>query len=113
MGAVNETSTIRMPPASDGPREIRSDSPDCALLSSRGRYTSFSFGDDTIRFMTSPRLVRYDAVKRWDNGYIEVDALYQDRMEEEYIDLVPILKNLYIDPESFLKRIKRVEIRYD
>ena len=31
---------------------------------------------------------------------------------EEYIDLLPILKNLYINPETFLKPIKTVKIDY-
>lgn len=99
--------------ADERPLDNRAMDPDCALLSNRGRYTSFSFGGETIRFLTSPRLVRYETVKKWDNGYIEVDAIYGDRKEEEYIDLVPILKNLYIDPESFLKGVKRVEVVHD
>ena len=78
-----------------------------------GRYTSFSFGGETIRFLTSPQLVRYETVKKCNNGYIEVDAIYGDRKEEGYIDFVPILKNLYIDPESFLKGVKRVEVVHD
>ena len=31
---------------------------------------------------------------------------------EDYIDLVPILENLYMDPDEFLKPIKGVEIQY-
>ena len=31
--------------------------------------------------------------------------------EEEYIDLIPILENLYISPEEFLKEIKEVKIK--
>ena len=83
---------------------------DHAVLSSNGRYTSFSYGDDVIRFMTSPRLDRYIKVNKWDNGYLEVVASYNGKEEEEYIDFVPILKNLYIEPESFLKPIKDVEV---
>ena len=83
-----------------------------AVLSSKGNYTSFSYGDDVIRFMTSPRLDRYVKVNKWDNGYLEVVASYNGKEEEEYIDLVPILKNLYIEPESFLKPIKDVEVSY-
>jgi len=83
---------------------------DHAVLSSNGRYTSFSYGDDVIRFMTSPRLDRYVKVNKWDNGYLEVVASYNGKEEEDYIDLVPILKNLYIEPESFLKPIKDVEL---
>ena len=33
--------------------------------------------------------------------------------EEEYIDLVPILENLYIDSDEFLKQIEKVRISYD
>ena len=33
--------------------------------------------------------------------------------EEEYIDLVPILENLYIHPKVFLRQIKKVVIDYD
>ena len=87
---------------------------DEALLSSDRIYTSFQFGGRTIRFMTSPHLERYTAVKKWDNGYIVVMAKYDDlEEEEEYIDLIPVLKNLYIDPEDFLKGIKRVRISYE
>jgi hypothetical protein len=32
--------------------------------------------------------------------------------EEDYIDLVPILENLLIDPVPFLDPIKEVKIRY-
>ena len=32
--------------------------------------------------------------------------------EEEYIDLIPILNNLYIDVEEFLKPIQKVRIEY-
>ena len=33
-------------------------------------------------------------------------------IEEEYIDLIPILKNLYIDAAHFLKPIKEVRLAY-
>ena len=32
--------------------------------------------------------------------------------EEEYIDLVPILQNLYIDADAFLKPIQKVSLKY-
>ena len=32
---------------------------------------------------------------------------------EEYIDLVPILENLYMDPDDFLSPIQKVRIAYD
>ena len=82
----------------------------CAILSSDGRYTSFSYGGDTIRFMTSPQLVRYEKVLKWDNGYIEVIANYNGKEEEEYIDLVPILENLLMDASAFLNPIERVKV---
>lgn len=84
-----------------------------AFLSSDKNYTSFKFGDKIIRFKTSSRLEKYTKVISWDDGYIVVLAKYNDLGEtEEYIDLKPILKNLYID-ETFLNKISQVEIKYD
>ena len=83
-----------------------------AILSSKGNYTSFSYGDNVIRFMTSPALMRYEKVLKWDKGYLEVIANYNGREEEEYIDLLPILDNLLIDADSFLSPIKKVEVVY-
>ena len=83
-----------------------------AILSSDGRYTSFSYGGNTIRFLTSPRLLRYEKVLKWDNGYLEVIANYNGKEEEEYINLVPILENLQMDVSAFLKPIERVEVSY-
>ena len=45
-----------------------------ALLSNKGEYTLFSYGDTTITFLTGKHLERYTAVKEWDNGYIVVMA---------------------------------------
>ena len=40
-------------------------------------------------------------------------AKYQGMDEvEKYIDLIPILENLYYDVETFLKSIKEVRIEY-
>lgn len=40
-------------------------------------------------------------------------AKYQGLDEvEEYIDLIPILENLYYDVDNFLKPIKEVRIEY-
>jgi len=84
-----------------------------ALLSNQGDMTSFRYGNSNIRFRTPKRLKRYVDVKEWDNGYIVVMADYEGLGEtEEYIDLLPILKNLYINPEAFLKPIKSVKIDY-
>lgn len=54
----------------------------------------------------------YTEVKEWDNGYLVVMAKYKQNHnpEEEYIDLVPIIQNLYFDTENFLAPIKRVEV---
>ena len=74
----------------------------------------FRYGNSNILFRTPKRLKRYTEVKEWDNGYIVVMADYEGLGEtEEYIDLLPILKNLYINPETFLKPIKSVKIDYN
>ena len=84
-----------------------------ALLSNYGDMTSFRYGNNNIRFRSPKCLKRYTEVKEWDNGYIVVMADYEGLGEtEEYIDLLPILKNLYINPEAFLKPIKSVKIDY-
>ena len=83
-----------------------------ALLGNKGEFSSFSYGGQNIRFRTSRHLERYTKIKAWDNGYLEVMAKYDNSPdeEEEYIDLVPILKNLYIEPQEFLREIKEVRI---
>ena len=68
-----------------------------AILSSNGNYTLFSFNGYVIRFRTSSKLERYTKILEWENGYIAV----------------PILENLYIDPDEFLKQIEKVRISYD
>ena len=84
-----------------------------ALLSNQGDMTSFRYGNNNIRFRSPKCLKRYTEVKEWDDGYIVVMADYEGLGEtEEYIDLLPILKNLYINPETFLKPIKSVKIDY-
>ncbi len=87
-----------------------------AFLSSEGEYSTFTFQDRKISFYTGKNLLRYSGVKEWDEGYLVVmcankDDPYQEK--EDYIDLLPILENLYIDPDSFLKDIREVEIKYD
>ena len=59
-------------------------------------------------------MARFESVKRWDNGYIVVMAKYFHTEDpiEDYIDLTPILENLYIDANSFLSVIRKVEVRY-
>lgn len=84
-----------------------------AILSSDKIYTSFIYDGHNIRFRTSPRLERYTKILEWDHGYIVVMAKYEGyEEEEEYIDLVPILENLYFDVDEFLKPIQNVRIEY-
>ena len=86
----------------------------CAVLSSYDKYTTFSFGGTTLTFRTCNNLDRYTKINLWDNGYLEVMAKYKHKKEEveEYIDLNPILKNLFMNRDSFLKPIKNVRIEY-
>lgn len=85
----------------------------CAFLSNEKNLTSFCYGDKVIRFRTSPALERYTDVLEWDHGYLVVMAKYKNHpAEEEYIDLVPILENLYIDADTFLNPIQKVSLRY-
>ncbi|MCD8337754.1 MAG: hypothetical protein LUD18_10905 [Lachnospiraceae bacterium] len=85
-----------------------------ATLNSDRNYTYFSFRNQTIRFRTSHRLERYTKVLEWDSGYIVVRAKYETIPEvEDYIDLIPILEDLYIDADDFLSPIQKVRIQYD
>lgn len=85
-----------------------------AILSSDKQFTSFTFGEHKIRFKTSPRLERYTRIVEWNHGYIVVMAKYEgSEEEEEYIDLIPILDNLYFDVEEFLEPIESVRIEYE
>lgn len=94
-------------------RNIQSTSHE-AILSSAGGFTAFSFGGYNIRFKAPYSLERYVDVVRWDDGYLVVLAKYSHNTEpeEEYIDLKPILKDLYLDSVTFLKPIKSVRIAY-
>ncbi len=86
---------------------------DCAILSSDRNFTSFTYDHHVIRFRTSSRLERYTKVMEWVHGYLVVMAKYEGMEEiEEYIDLIPILENLYFDADEFLKPIKKVGIVY-
>lgn len=84
-----------------------------AFLGNEGRYTVLSHDSHVIRFRTPRNLKRYLRVKEWDHGYLVVDADYEGMASpvEEYIDLVPILRNLYFDPDTFLNPIEEVCIR--
>lgn len=85
-----------------------------AVLSNDGKFTIFTYGDTTVKFMTSSKLERYTKILEWDKGYIVVMAKYSSIGEvEEYIDLIPILNNLYIDSEAFVNKIEKVRIAND
>lgn len=86
-----------------------------AILSSKNEYTVFQFDGHTIRFQAPYSLEKYTRVKEWDHGYLVVMAKYRHNLadEEEYIDLIPILKDLYVDVEEFLAPIQKVRIQYD
>ena len=83
-----------------------------ATLSNEKNYTVFRFGNHVIRFAAPYSLEHYTEVKEWDNGYLVVMAKYKQNAEpeEEYIDLVPILQNLYFDADKFLEPIKGVKV---
>ena len=84
-----------------------------AILSNESNYTVFRVGDKVIRFRAPYSLEHYTEVKEWDKGYLVVMAKYKNLNEmEEYIDLVPILQNLYYDVDEFLAPIKEVQIDY-
>ena len=84
-----------------------------ATLSSDNRFTSFEYNGTKIRFAAPVCLERYLKVLEWDNGYLVVTALYNGVETEEYIDLIPVLNNLCLEPDEFLKNIKEVSIHYD
>ena len=85
-----------------------------ATLTNDREYTIFKFHNEKIRVMTSKRLERYTKIIDWDQGYLVVTAKYRNIGEvEEYIDLVPILANLYYDVDEFLKEIQEVRIVYE
>lgn len=84
-----------------------------AILRNSGEYTIFEFNNQIIRFVTSSKLERYTKVVKWEHGYLIVMAKYKNLEEvEEYIDLIPILHNLYYDTEAFLEPIEEVRIEY-
>ncbi len=84
-----------------------------AQLYNDGRYTKFRYGDTVLTFIAPYSLERYLEVIKWDSGYIEVMTKYTHSKQaiEEYIDLSPILKDLFIDENSFLSPIEKVEVK--
>lgn len=87
---------------------------DTAYLSSEDNYTFFTFNDTRLKFIAPYSLQKYEKVITWDNGYIEVMTKYSHNkeLEEEYIDLQPVLENLCMNPQEFLQPIKKVEVKY-
>ena len=85
-----------------------------ATLSNQGRYTAFRYGDTLLRFIAPKPLERYIEVNEWNRGYLVVMAKYSlyDEPIEEYIDLVPVLESLYMDPEEFCAPIEGVEVAH-
>lgn len=83
-----------------------------AFLSNQDGNTVFHFGNQVLRFRAPYSLERYVEVKEWDNGYLVVMAKYShsDSPIEEYIDLIPILKEQSIDPAAFLTQIQEIKI---
>ena len=86
---------------------------DYAVLSKENNFIIFSYGNRIIRFKAPYSLEKFTSVQEWDSGYLVVMAKYvhNEKSEEEYIDLIPILENLYISPQEFLKPIKEVKIK--
>lgn len=86
-----------------------------AYLYSDGRYTKFLFRDNILTIIAPYSLERYLEVLKWDAGYMEVLTKYAHKTEpeEEYIDLIPTLKSLCMDPERFVQEVDNVEVRYD
>ena len=58
---------------------------------------------------------QYKKIVEWDNGYLVVMCKNknENELEEDYIDLIPIFENLYMDPKKYLSGIERVELRYE
>ena len=83
-----------------------------AFLCNQDGNTVFHFGNQVLRFQAPYSLEQYVEVKEWDNGYLVVMAKYShsDLPIEEYIDLIPILKEQSIDPAAFLSQIHEVKI---
>ena len=86
-----------------------------AELSNANGYTIFKYGKHRIRFKAPYSLEKYTEIKEWDHGYLVVMAKYShaESEEEEYIDMVPILENLYFDADDFLEMIQEVRVVYD
>lgn len=87
---------------------------DTAYLSNEKDMIIFQYENKIIRFRGPYSLERFTEVIEWDNGYLVVMAKYHhnEEVEEEYIDLPPILRKLHIDVLNFLASIKEVKLGY-
>ena len=85
------------------------------VVSNDGEYTYFYIGDRVVTFLTRKSLEQYKKIVEWDNGYLVVMCKNknENELEEDYIDLIPIFENLYMDPKKYLSGIERVELRYE
>lgn len=85
-----------------------------AYLSNDSEIIKVQYGQRVIRFRGPYSLEYFTSIKVGTMVIIVVMAKYwhNQEPEEEYIDLVPILKNLYIDAPRFLKPIKEVRLAY-
>lgn len=83
-----------------------------ATLTAAAATTVFIFGDVSISFPAPYSLEKYTEILQWNQGYLVVMAKYQHNgvPEEEYIDLIPILRQRGIEPERFLAPIEEVRI---
>ena len=87
---------------------------DCSksgILSNNGRYSLFQIGDLCIKFKTSPYLIKYTEILKWNNGYIECMAEYTTTPDpvEEYIDLRFVAERLRL-PEDIFENIREVRV---
>ena len=82
-----------------------------AILTNDKNYTIFKFKDYTLKIKAPKCLEWYSKVTEWDNGYIVVMTkyTYSEELVEEYIDLEPVLDDLYIPMEK-IKDIREVRI---
>lgn len=85
-----------------------------AYLSNDKEMIQFRYRDKIIRFRGPYSLERFISIKEWDNGYIVVMAKFQHNteLEEDYIDMIPVLRDLSIDASDFLKPINEVILDY-
>ena len=87
---------------------------DTAYLSNEKDMIIFQYENKIIRFRGPYSLEWFTEVIEWDNGYLVVMAKYHhnEEVEEEYIDLLPILRKMHIDILNFLAPIKEVKLGY-